>query len=157
MDPGAQMCPAAVTCIETKCKSDLDTCSASTGPCSAYITCANACKCDQTCIDKCTQSATCTACIQTYATCAETSCLDEVLSCVGNGTGGTSSGTGGTFGFGGNAGTFPSFDAGTETCADLNTCCAKLTDAQEKSACLMIVAGKSDAICSLAYSGICSM
>jgi hypothetical protein len=92
-------------------------------------------------------------------TCLLQSCFNELLACGMMGTGGTGSGgtfgTGGTFSFGGNAGTFPAFDAGSATCADLATCCASLSDAQEKSACNMIVAGKSDPVCSLTLSGLC--
>jgi hypothetical protein len=116
--------------------------------CPALVTCAETnCKtqiaaCDMTGIENCLIAM----------------CFNEALACGSMGTGGAGgNGAGGTFSFGGNAGTFPGLDAGTQTCADLATCCGTIADAQTKAVCNMIVAGKSDAICGLSYSGFCPM
>jgi hypothetical protein len=141
MDPNAQMCPAALDCIQTKCKSQLDAATSTTGACASYVQCANACGCDDdACVSQCTQSATCQASLQAYLTCAQSSCITEVFSCLGTGAGGS-----------GGAG------AGSgKTCADLSTCCAALTDATEKMGCTTLVTLNSDAFCDLAYANFCN-
>jgi len=110
--------------------------------CPAFVTCAETnCK---------TQLKACDA--TGFENCALTNCFNEALACGSMGTGGN--GAGGSLSFGGNAGTFPSFDAGTQTCADLAPCCAKQTDAQLKAQCDMIVAQKLDFACSITFSGL---
>src|SRR6478735_1737553 len=78
LDPSSQMCPGAVSCIQTKCQSALDALAAPTGACN---TCANACNCEQACLQNSLQAAACQAGLQAYLTCAQTSCLSELLSC----------------------------------------------------------------------------
>ena len=136
MDPSDGMCPAGVTCLQTKCQSQFDAATSPTGPCGSYVQCADACKCDQTCVGQCPQTSECKAALQASATCLQTNCLNAILSCVGAGTGGT----------GGSA----------KTCADLSACCATLTDAEKKIECTQAAAFNVDALCSLAYSGFCS-
>jgi hypothetical protein len=144
-------CPAETNCLESKCKTQLDACAAATGPCADFAKCATPCNCDQACVSRCTQSPACKTCANGIVNCGLSMCLNEALSC-NTGSGGT--GSGGSFGFGGNAGTFPSFDAGTATCADLAKCCAKLPS-QEQMACTQIVSGGIDAICSISLSSLC--
>ena len=136
MDPSDGMCPAGVTCVETKCQSQFDASTSPTGPCGSYVQCRDACKCDQTCVGQCPQTSECEAALRASATCVQTNCLNAILSCVGAGTGGT----------GGSA----------KTCADLSACCATLTDAEKKIECTQAAAFNVDALCSLAYSGFCS-
>ena len=136
MDPSDGMCPAGVTCVETKCQSQFDATTSPTGPCGSYVQCRDACNCDQTCVGQCPQTSECEAALQASATCVQTNCLNAILSCIGAGTGGT----------GGSA----------KTCADLSACCATLTDAEQKTQCTQAAAFNVDALCSLAYSGFCS-
>jgi hypothetical protein len=138
MDPSDGMCPAGVTCIQTKCQSQIDAATSPTGDCGSYIECADACKCDQTCVGKCTQTSACQAAVQASATCVQSSCFNAILSCLGAGSGGT----------GGTAGS-------AKTCADLSACCATLTDADDKMACTQAVGFNLDALCSVAYSNLC--
>jgi hypothetical protein len=142
-DMGAS-CPALTNCLESKCKTQLDACSSTTGVCADYSKCATPCNCDQTCISKCTQSTACMDCASTAANCVFSNCFNEALSC-GSGSGGSGNGAGGTF----------SLDAGTQTCADLATCCATISDAQQKSSCQSLVDQKIDLFCGLAYSSFC--
>jgi hypothetical protein len=115
---------------------------AASSMCPAFATCAETnCK---------TQLKACDA--TGFENCAITSCFNEALACGSMGTGGN--GAGGSLSFGGNAGTFPSFDAGTQTCADLATCCAKQTDAQTKAQCDMVVSQKLDFACSIVFSSL---
>jgi hypothetical protein len=139
MDPGEQMCPAAFDCVQTKCKTELDTATSTTGPCASYIQCTNACDCDDNdCISQCTQSSECQASFQAYASCAQSSCITELFSCLGAGGSGA----------GGSAST-------AKTCADLNTCCATLTDMAQKTSCTMVADLNTDLLCGLAYSNFC--
>jgi hypothetical protein len=135
MDPSDGMCPAAVTCVETKCKSQLDASTSPTGVCGSYIQCADACKCDQACVGQCPQTSDCKAALQAYTTCVQSSCLNEIFTCIGVGTGGS----------GGSA----------KTCADLSACCATLTDPNEKMECTQAAGIKVDALCGFAYSSFC--
>ena len=142
-------CPAATTCVETKCKATLDSCTSATGACADTFKCDSACNCDQTCIQNCAnkETAACQTCINGYLNCTTTNCLNEIFSCVGSG----GSGSGGTFGTGG---TGFDFDAGTYTCADLTACCKKLSGDQQTS-CNQVASGGLDFACSLAYSSFC--
>jgi len=81
-------------------------------------------------------------CFTTAENCVLSQCFNDALSC-GTGSGGT--GAGGTF----------SLDAGSQTCADLATCCGTISDAQQKSSCQMLVDQKVDLFCGLAYSSFC--
>ncbi|HKO47344.1 MAG TPA: hypothetical protein VJV79_06455 [Polyangiaceae bacterium] len=135
MDAEAQ-CPAAVTCLQTKCKSQFDTASSTTGPCGTYSQCLDACNCDQTCVSQCAQSAECKTASDAVATCAQASCITEFFSCIGGGAGGAGSGS-------------------AKTCADLTACCATLTDATEKTACTQIAGVGTEILCGLSYSNFC--
>ena len=137
LDPSSQMCPGAVSCIQTKCQSALDALAAPTGACN---TCANACNCEQACVQNCLQASACQAGLQTYLTCAQSSCLSELLSCANAGTGGAGGGA----------------SSSGKTCADMDACCATLTDATEKTSCTQIAALKSEAACGLAYASFCN-
>jgi len=130
-------CPAVVTCLQTKCKAQSDAFTSTTGACASYLQCSSDCKCDQTCASNCAPTTDCQALLQTYETCVASACLAEAFSCLGAGTGGASG-------------------AGTKTCADLSTCCGKLTDATEKSDCTTLVTSKQDFLCGLAASSFCN-
>jgi hypothetical protein len=144
MDQGEQTCPAAFDCIQTKCKAELDTATSTTGACASYLQCTNACGCeDDACISQCTQSTECQASFRAYATCAQSSCITELFSCLGTGSGGSGSGSGGSAGSAG------------KTCAELSTCCAALTDAAQKTSCTTLVDLKMDSFCDLAYGNFC--
>ena len=137
-------CPAFTNCIESKCKTQLDTCQSASGVCADYANCVNPCNCDQACIDKCPAPSTaCMGCLTTAENCILSQCLNDALSC-GAGSGGD--GAGGTFNLG---------DAGTHTCADLTTCCATISDAQQKTQCQMVADQKIDLFCGLAYDSLC--
>jgi hypothetical protein len=134
-DPMSQVCPAGQTCIETKCKNEADAATSTSGACGSAIQCEDACNCDETCIGACAQSTECGTLRQDFATCVQSSCLTELLSCLGTGTGGTG--------------------ASTKTCADLSTCCATLTDADEKANCTRVVSLQTELVCGLAYPNFC--
>jgi hypothetical protein len=95
------------------------------GTCGSYFTCANACDCtDTACRSKCGQpSADCQTCQQGLLTCS--SCTATI--CIP--TPG-SSGSSGSSGFG-----------AAHTCADLQACCAKIVDPNEKATCQQYYTG----------------
>jgi hypothetical protein len=87
------------------------------GPCGTYLTCVNACACNDTaCTSKCTAPSACTTCLQGIGSCSAT-CTAPACA-TGGSSGGTSGGTG-----------------AKKSCADLQACCAKITDATKKSQC----------------------
>lgn len=96
------------------------------GPCGSYISCANACECDDTaCRQKCTPDSACNTCNQKLAQCITSKCK---LPCQGE----------------------------TKTCDDLAGCCAKIADAQKKSTCQAsydAVKANGDVGCNSVYQG----
>jgi hypothetical protein len=99
-----------------------------TGPCGTLVSCTQKCNCtDQACISKCTPDQACVDCTKKLATCAR-ECT--VPACAYAGTGGG--------------------DAGDGTCADLQACCDKITNADFKKSCTDTHAGLSgnDQACS---------
>lgn len=96
------------------------------GPCGSFISCTNACECDDTaCRQKCTTDAACNTCNQKLGQCITSKCK---LPCQGE----------------------------TKTCDDLAACCAKLTDATKKSTCqgsYDAVKANGDVGCNSVYQG----
>lgn len=107
-------------CVDTACQDKYVECYGPgykqgnfTGVCGDYMECTSKCECEDTaCYEACQPSTECNTCMQGFSTCA-LSCFNE-LSCA--------------FGDGGIPG-------GGKTCADLEACCASLTDADAKMEC----------------------
>jgi hypothetical protein len=93
------------------------------GACGTYITCTQACACNDTaCYMKCGQpDSACTTALTAASTCAQSKC--PAPACLSPKTDGGTSGTSGSSG-----GT-------THTCAELMACCAAIADASMKSSC----------------------
>lgn len=96
------------------------------GPCASFISCANACACDDTaCRQKCTPDSTCNTCNQKLAQCITSKCA---LPCQGE----------------------------TKTCDDLAACCAKIADESKKASCESTydaVKSQGDVSCNSVYQG----
>jgi hypothetical protein len=106
-------------------------------------------------------------------TCVAQNCSSACISGSGNGMGGNGAGTGGgsnngtgatTSGTGGSSngtgasssGTGATGNTGGGTCADLNTCCGKITQADLKSACTSAYsqAKGNDSLCGTIYQSL---
>jgi hypothetical protein len=144
-------------CVLAACDADYKECYGSNyksgdfsgGSCSSLIACESKCACNDTaCSAACLKGPdggiaidpTCSACSQKLGTCVSgTTCT--VPACMKTGS---SSGTSGTSGSSGSSG---------QTCATLQACCDKITDATFKSACQSAhdSASGNDATCNTLY------
>lgn len=110
------------------------------GPCGTYITCTQACGCDDdACRAKCTLDDACKNCvIPAVSTCAS-KC--EAPACASGGSSGSSGSSGGA----------------TKSCADLKTCCDGLADEDKKTECNQVYDGVkgSEPSCNAVYASYC--
>lgn len=117
------------------------------GACGTYVSCSQKCACgDTACQQACgLPDQNCQTCLQKYSSCYQAKCPEPACMKTGSSTSSTSSSSSST---GGTA----------KTCADLQTCCNGLTDAQKKSTCLQgydAIKASGDAACAQAYSALC--
>jgi hypothetical protein len=119
-------------CIADKCSAKFAECYGPSyksgtfaGPCGPYITCTNACACDDdACRSKCgSPDAMCTSCITAIGGPGSCSSACTPPACAGG-----SSGTSGTSGTSGG-------DSGEHSCVQLKACCERLADAAKKAEC----------------------
>ena len=129
---------ACSDCISSKCSGQI---SDSQSACSDYVSCLNGCGCTTACSMMCQSSISsdCQSAQNAIVSCISTSCPSEC-------------------GFGTTTGsnTTASTGSGGATCADLDACCAQVTDMQLKSGCDQTVSAGNDANCSSvlnAYKG----
>jgi hypothetical protein len=134
-------------CVLEKCESKYTECYGANwktgtfaGPCGSYMTCINACACDDVaCYGKCAQpTRECSTCLQGATSCAS-SCTAPACASAG-----TSSGGGG--------------DGTTKTCAQLQACCNAKADADAKAQCLQTYDGlkdNGDTGCNALYGTMC--
>lgn len=105
------------------------------GPCGTYITCSNACACnDTTCYQKCgTPAPACSTCLQGVGTCTS-ACTAPACA-----TASTSSSSGGP---------------GAKSCADLKACCDAIVDPAKKTECNQTYSAvkASEASCNAIYT-----
>jgi hypothetical protein len=135
--------------MKSNCSSQLNACYGSNfngGKCGSFISCAE--KASDPCnAPSCTPSDDCISCISgDLATCTQSKCQADC------GGGDTNPGTGGA----GNTGSGDGGGTGTSTatCADLSTCCGKISDASAKSSCQMLADSKNEQECSIAYGSL---
>lgn len=145
------------TCIENKCSSSYKMCFGDGyksgqfgGVCASYLDCVS--KAPDPCKNSCAlPTGDCQTCLISKIVACTTSAGCTPPQC--SFTGASGSGTGSSGRSGGTAGT----SAASGTCNDLNACCAKITDANLKSACEQAYsAAKSsgDAVCSAALQSL---
>lgn len=148
------------TCVQNACNATYTSClgpnyktGSYSGVCASYITCLNACPCNDTaCLIACgAPSDACVTCLgqgECGMTCTQPACY----SMTGSGTGGRSgSGTGGTSG--GGTGGAPA--TGT-ACAELLACCNASTNATLRMMCTQAVtmSEASDAACAASLTNL---
>lgn len=134
-------------CVQTNCASAYTECYGAdykngnfSGPCGTYITCANACACEDTaCRMKCSLDSACTTCLTGKASTCSQGCT--IPACATAGSSGTS-GTSGTTG---------------KTCAQLAACCATQTGSAQMACqgAYDAIKNNGDATCNAAYSTYC--
>lgn len=113
-------------CLQNKCDATYSKCFGAdyktgtfSGSCGPYITCTQACACNDTaCTSKCpSPTSECTTCLGSFASC---SAMCEAPACATGGSSGTSGSSG---------------SSGSKTCADLKACCDKIPAGQMKDSC----------------------
>ena len=140
------------SCIQSKCDSTYTKCFGAdyksgtySGDCGTYITCTQACPCNDTaCLSKCTITDACKSCIIPAA--SNCSAMCEAPACAKGGSSG-SSGTSGTSGGG-----------GTHSCAQLKACCDKIPEGSTKDSCNQTYDSikTSESSCNSVYAGYAS-
>lgn len=137
------------TCIANKCDTQFQQCFGAdykggsfSGPCATYLACQQKCSCaDQQCLTACQLPAACSTCEQGFATCTSNCELPACYTSDGGTSSSSSSSSGST---------------GPFTCAQLQTCCAKIPAGDEQDQCNKIAANGEDAgsdtACNISYS-----
>lgn len=140
---GGNDCPDYTNCEQTKCDSAYQDClgagyktgSFTGGKCETYMKCVTACNCDTNCTKNCTMDSACQGCMTgPLQTCVTSNCSAELQKCAGTG----GSGSGGASGGG--------------TCADLESCCNKLSGSDQTN-CMTTynqIKAAGDAVCNTA-------